>query len=1276
MIRFAGRILTAVLLFAVVHGMCAVAVEPPDPVPPVHTALKDLCLTTDLVRDGRPSAVIVAPASGIYNTAAVRIRDAVSAKTGVSLSIVGDTSPEAAVPFARNIIVLGNRSTNEAMSELYNRWFTVLDLRYPGPGGSVVRTLHNPFGNRANAVLIGGSDTAGVNAAAGVFAEKIAGADYSGGVLSIGRMAEITLGDVPAPPSNVRDMLIWDASDGYNSTGYFGWNSLSKHLAMYYMTGNEHHAREFLRLAFPDEQAKQEIADIDGELIENKDEPISGPYHYNAHLMILLWDLVEESPVFTDDDRLRITNAFSKQLLHRKIEGVYGITEPPPQLGTRHGQWAAMSLYCLARYFDRDYPDPIWSYSIEACDLYFKPLYKHTWVNGENDNLFWYNTAVAPIFSWLLLTGDRVPLENGVLRDIARNFEILLSGEPGDANLRYSSIGFLHKAAYLLYDGRFIHYRERTNQDMNAFRLGQSFWPDDDLAPSPPADLIGTWSISRLTEDQWNARKSGLPLGESFHYGSYRSAHDNTGDFLFIDGFNGESRNPYHTFDILRLRLDGVAVLAGYMNQVQTSANGLVPPKIAKDAALRRCGVTGQTVYAVGEVPDASYCSWRRTILQRIGAYALVADELAYRENSDVMRAEFTWESPNTFDKSVPASGIVRLASKQAQSGGRLRAYTIAFNHPSETAIVRGVGQMQWLGPVKRGEHGRFFTLICENGSDPATAPSCVRISDNAAALALPEPAVAVSGRHDATDGDLVVIAGDHLSGVAVSEAGIGGTLVRADSPVDIDWNFTSGELHIMSGSSSALGISLDSATGLTLDGAPVKPTRTADGLTFFAIPAGRHVLAGARPSGRLLADTVSRIGKLLESGRRTRIAEASGSTGGNAPSIPPITAAYSHTVEGSIADIVTIPAKNGDMDICAASGAAVHVLSPVSKKALTMPVTGEIRVLRWWPEPGLIVAGCKNEEVVAFDTGGGKAWTFVSEMDPEVFRAAKTYWFKSAPGHEGIHGLYSGPFIDGESQLFVGSACTLEILDERGALVRRMPQFWGPPSAFAMIEGPGGSKNLLAARHINGVHNAGIINNVTLDPEPRGFDTVPEGHTYVGGWMSLNRHHLFYEDLDGDGVREVVSEINGTWNRVTVWDKDGTALNDVSFGPGDRIPAINMRDLDVADLDGDGTKEVVAATWKGDIVALDCRLDNIWTLNLPSTPTVAQCVENGATGAVVAGCEDGSIYVLDNRGTIVRKGAVNGRPTVIARYSSPGTGAGVVVGTSAGEIAVFALDR
>ena len=98
------------------------------------------------------------------------------------------------------------------------------------------------------------------------------------------------------------------------------------------------------------------------------------------------------------------------------------------------------------------------------------------------------------------------------------------------------------------------------------------------------------------------------------------------------------------------------------------------------------------------------------------------------------------------------------------------------------------------------------------------------------------------------------------------------------------------------------------------------------------------------------------------------------------------------------------------------------------------------------------------------------------------------------------------------------------------------MSQFWGDPHVFAFVDAPDGSINLLAARRINGTHRVIVTNNQTLE-QSRGFYGVPSGHTYVGGWSSLNRYHLFYEDIDGDGVKEVISEINGSWNRVSVWD-------------------------------------------------------------------------------------------------------------------------------------------
>jgi len=327
-----------------------------------------------------------------------------------------------------------------------------------------------------------------------------------------------------------------------------------------------------------------------------------------------------------------------------------------------------------------------------------------------------------------------------------------------------------------------------------------------------------------------------------------------------------------------------------------------------------------------------------------------------------------------------------------------------------------------------------------------------------------------------------------------------------------------------------------------------------------------------------------------------------------------------------------------------------------------------------WWSQPRRLLAGCADEKVVAFDPAGGRRWAFASEMDPAVFRAAKTYWFKSAPGHEGIHGLHTGAFIGGKTQAFVGSACTLEILDEAGKLVRRMPQFWGKVSTFALVDGPEGTRNLLAARKYNGVNTVAIINSKTLDPKPRGFITVPRGHTYIGGWSSMNRHHLFYEDLDGDGTKEVVSEINGTWNRVVVWSAAGEPRHAANFGPGPRIPARTMRDLAVCDLDGDGAKEIIAATSHGMVVALDARCRKVWAVRLPSPANVLACARQGAAKPtrIVLGCEDARVRFLDHAGKLVAQAPLAGWPATIEKLPTQDGSELVVIGTDKGHVAVY----
>jgi len=1235
---------------------------PPPPVPPQYGKLKDPHLDIPLARDGKPTAAIVAPASGAYQTAAVAIQGAVERRTGVKVPIVADDSPEAAVPVRANLIVLGNRSTNRTLSALYDLYYCLVDLKYPGPGGYVLRSVHDPFGDGHGVLIVGASDAPGIEAGADALASVLAEAPSTPGSLSIGWTMETRLGRGVEVPTDINKFETWEASRGYGSSGYFGWTSISKRMAMYYMTGDEFSAREVVRLSFPDAEAIRDIEEIDGERIENKHDPLAGFYHYNAHMAILFWDLIEESPVFTDEERLKITNAFARQLNHRKGEGVYGLTQPRRAVSSRHGQWSAISLYCLGRYFNKYYPHPVWAQCVRGGELAFGSLHEHAWVAGESDNLFWYNTGVAPILTYLVLTGDRKPLENGVLARLLRGQEVLISGRVPDWALNSASMGFLNKAAYLTGDGRWITYRERTGVDTNVFRLGQSFWPDETLEPATPDDLPGKWSVLPLPPPAWESRASGLPLEQSFYIASYRSTTDATGDYVLLDGFNGASRNPYHTFDVLELRLAGRTVLQGYHNQVLTSADGMVEPAVAMNAALLHADVVGPTATAVGEVPNAAFANWRRTLSQRTGRYALVVDDLTFRTDSQNMKVTTTWQVPGgAWDAKEQA---VRIRG----AGFELR--------PCDVQQVRGRGvvTMSWTGPVEKDANRVAFYLIGQTDPKAASRLACTRVASNAAALALPEPALAVVGEHAQTKGDLVVLAEDHLQGHALTSAGIETLLVASDVPVDLDWDFASGALNVVAAKPTTLRLSLSTAETLRVDGEPVK-ARCANGACSIGLSEGRHVLSGASPGAESLSMLAASLGGLAAQGRELRAAALApaASRAEVAPAQLPV--AMTAQVGGKVVDAIPVPSPEGTQ-LAIAEASAIHLLTPEGKGIRKLATDGAIRLLRWWDEPGLLLAGCVDEKVIAFDRDGRRAWVFTSEMDPAVYEAAKTYWFKSARGHEGIHGLFTGPFDEGKSRCFVGSACTLEILDEAGKLVKRTPVFWGPGRRFLLVAGDDGARNLFVARWPNGNDTLAVVSSKTLTVTGRGYNGVPSGHSYVGGWTAQNRTALVLDDLDGDGKREVATAINGTWNRVTVYTEDGKPRYNAQFGPGaSNAPRAQMRDMDVADLDGDGKKEIVVGISEGLVVALTSACEKLWSTRLPSAPVSLRCVagRGAKPPQIVAGCDDGTIVALDGQGTLAALGKVTGRPTHAVTVETPG-GAVVVLATDKGDVKGFGI--
>lgn len=1288
-----------------VGGLPPLPGPPPPPVPPQYDTVWDLHARIALVHEGRASAAIVAPAATVYQRAATAIQRAIQQRTGVAPPIIGDDDPRAAVPIVGNLIVLGNRSTNRTISALYDRYFCLVDLKYPGAEGHVIRTVHNPFGNGYGVVVVGASDDVGVERGAAALGDVLAQAAAEPGELTLGWTMVTQLGRGVTPPRDLREFETWEASHGYGSVGYFGWCSISKRMAMYYMTGDEHSAREVVRLAFPDAQALREIEEIDGERIENKQDPLAGFYHYNAHLAILFWDLIEESPVFTDDERLRIVNAFARQLNHRRDEGVYRLTEPPRSVGSRHGQWSAISLYCLGRYFQTHYPAPVWAQCQRAGELAFGSLHEHAWIAGESDNLFWYNTGLAPILTYMVLTGDRRPLENGVLGELLRGQEALVSGRTPDWALNYAALDFLHKAAYLTQDGRWLTYRQRTGVNTDVFRLGQSFWPEPTLELALPDDLKGQWTIARLPEPAWAARGSGLPEDQSFYFASYRSAADQTGDFVLLDGFNGASRNPYHTFAILELRLDGQTVLQGYHNQVQTRADGMVEPLVAMDAALRTADVIGPTAIAVGEVPRAAFCNWRRAICQRTGRYALVVDDLEFRTRSQHMRIDTKWQTPG--GRWDAAEQVLRIPVARATSGdiggtskdAAARAAIELRSCDPQVVAGRDTLTMTWTGAVEPGGHRQAFYLIRPAGPDASPRPACVRIADNAALLAVPQAAadpaaestapaagsapiaaLAVAGEYAQTQAQLAVVAEDHLFGQALRSAGAGQRLVAADAPVDLDWDFATGVIHVVARQPTSIGLRLAAPDALRLDDRPAGGAPDSD-LHRVALPAGRHTLRGAAPDVSALAQLGDRLQQLLveHQARRTPTDVANAPATVDAPAAQPalaeLPAVFVTELAEPVVAIIEIPTSDGAI-LGVAADREVRLLTADGKEIRRLQTEGAIRTLHWWEECQTLLVGCVDEQVVAFDLQGQRRWSFTSEMDPAVWQAAKTYWFKSARGHEGIHGLYTAEFDEGQPRCFVGSACTLEILDRDGKLVRRTPVFWGPCTRFLLVDGPDDSRNLLIAQWPNGNDNLAVVNSRTLAVTTAGYAATPPGHSDVGGWTAQNRTGLFYEDLDGDGQKEVVTGINGAWNRVTVYTAQGRPLYNAQFGPGaNNTPRSTLRDMDVADLDNDGKQEIVVGISEGLIVALDHCCEKRWATRLASPPISVRCVRPAAAAApwIVAACDDGAIIALDGLGAPRRRGQIAGRAMQMMPLQSAAAGR-VVIATDRGMVAGFDL--
>ncbi|MHC4398709.1 MAG: hypothetical protein ACYTG0_03425 [Planctomycetota bacterium] len=119
------------------------------------------------------------------------------------------------------------------------------------------------------------------------------------------------------------------------------------------------------------------------------------------------------------------------------------------------------------------------------------------------------------------------------------------------------------------------------------------------------------------------------------------------------------------------------------------------------------------------------------------------------------------------------------------------------------------------------------------------------------------------------------------------------------------------------------------------------------------------------------------------------------------------------------------------------------------------------------------------------------------------------------------------------------------------------------------------------------------------------------------------------------------------------------------------------LRDVDVADFEGDGKKEILVATSTKTVVALDSRLEKLWATRLDSPATVMKVFAkpDGKDSWIAAGCEDGSVAILDAKGALVGLGAIGGTPVDIETMKTDVRFI-VLLATDEGEIRGFQVTK
>ncbi len=696
------------------------------------TKLKPLYIQTQLVVDGQAQAIIVAPKG--YSPIAEQVQKHIKALTGVELPIKDPADLTAKDLEYFNVILVGNAPDNVLVQRLvWERW--LFDTWYPGDETFVIRSIHNPFGHGKNIIFIGGENPTTVSMAS----EKFLGMLNPGDTLAVDWIMTFETDKRENP---VTEEMIRSYTDRADQALSFknGRNLISSAASMakrYYSTGQEGWA-ELFKMTMRKHKAI--------------DEPGMGT-HMNVYDTISQWELIEESPVFSDADRLFITNHFLYIL--RSDEGCMHrfFQKGTEQQGVRHNHQTLPGLACLfgGRYFKLGYNLPEADEWIQAAGKLFDSQKVSHKPQCDCNSYEWgtlYQTGW-----WSLGSGDYSFFENGSFRAAADRAILEMDNRGysscnGDFwSLYYFPTVFFRQAAEFYKDGRYewairkhysgIDYPQRRGV-ANVVR---------GVEPEEPTDLLGI-KVAPMSEHFYNAHNTtmpnepepNIPIERSFDKLSFRRTFDPEDQYLLIDGIGMGSHghvdvNGVSQFtDNSRVWLMDISYTeAPNMrdhNVITVLRNGetVKPPPLAALDGIADLDTFG---FCKTSLPEYFGMDWHRNIFWAKDRYFLFMDQLVALEPGDyTMRAH--WRTPGegridgmTFtvqqQAKPPKKTVSQITRQDAEDGKCMKIVHSQGALSKKVNLTKGT----WtVTVVRRGHHtGDDSFYLHLDGEQVASVP-------------------------------------------------------------------------------------------------------------------------------------------------------------------------------------------------------------------------------------------------------------------------------------------------------------------------------------------------------------------------------------------------------------------------------------------------------------------------------------------------------------------------------------------------------------------------